>query len=118
MALISLPLCINSSCKKENYERTILTLTRYTYRSPLIQFNMIFILEFATTNKDTERGGSVVTDETRIREVPGSNPVPTNLTEVFSWFSPIIKANAWLDFHYHDPFDHYSPNSYIRKLIQ
>ena len=34
----------------------------------------------------TERGGSVVTHETRIREVPGSNPVPANLVEVFSGF--------------------------------
>ena len=43
-------------------------------------------------------------------------PVPTNLTEVFSWFSSIIKANAGLDFQYHHPFDHYSSNSYIIKL--
>ena len=56
------------------------------------------------TRKEAERGGSVVTHETRIREVP----VPTNLTGVFSWFSSVIKANAGLDFHYHDPFDHYS----------
>ena len=34
----------------------------------------------------------------------------------FSWFSSVMKANAGLDFHYHDPFDHYSPNSYIIKL--
>ena len=40
-----------------------------------------------------------------MREVPGSNPGATNLTEVFSWFSSIIKANAGLDFHYHDPFN-------------
>ena len=45
-------------------------------------------------------------------------PVPTNLTGVFSWFSSIIKANAGLDFHYHDPFDHYPSNSYIIKLNQ
>ena len=31
----------------------------------------------------------------------------------FPWFSWTIKANAGLDFHYHDPFDHYS---YIIKL--
>ena len=43
-------------------------------------------------------------------------PVPTNLTEGFSWFSSIIKANAGLDFHYHYPFNHYSSNSYIIKL--
>ena len=36
----------------------------------------------------------------------------------FSWFSSGIKANAGLDFHYHDPFDHYSSNSYIIKLNQ
>ena len=62
--------------------------------------------------KGTDRGASVVTHETLIREIP----VPTNLTEVFSWFSSIIKAIAGLDFHYHDPFDHYSSNSYIIKL--
>ena len=42
--------------------------------------------------------------------------MPTNLTGDFSWFSSIIKANAGLDFHYHDTFDHYSSNSYIIKL--
>ncbi len=41
----------------------------------------------------TKRGGSVVTIETRIREVPGSNP-GADQPEVFSWFSLIIKANA------------------------
>ena len=30
-------------------------------------------------NRSTERGGSVVTHETRIREVPGSNPVAGQL---------------------------------------
>ena len=40
-------------------------------------------------------------------------PVPTNLTEVFSWFSSITMENAGLDFQYHDSFDHYSLNSYI-----
>ena len=64
----------------------------------------------------TERGGSVVTHETRIQEVRVLIPVPSNLTGVFSWFSSIIKADAELDFHYHDPFDHYSSNSYITKL--
>ena len=34
----------------------------------------------------TERGGSVVTHETRIREVPGSNPVAGQPGEVFSDF--------------------------------
>ena len=58
----------------------------------------------------------MVTHETRIREVPGSNPGATNLAGVFSWFSSIIKANAGLDFHYHDPFVHYSSNSCIIKL--
>ena len=62
----------------------------------------------------TERGGSMLMHETRIREV--RIPVPTNLTGVFSWFSSVIKANAGLDFHYYDPFDHYSSNSYIIKL--
>ena len=54
----------------------------------------------------------MVTHETRIREVPGSNPGADQPDEVFSWFSSIIKANAGLDFHYHDPFDHYSSNSF------
>ena len=43
-------------------------------------------------------------------------PEPTNLTGVFSWFSSITKANAGLDFHYHDPFDHYSSNPNIIKI--
>ena len=64
----------------------------------------------------TERGGSVVTHETRNREVPASNPGADQPDWVFSWISSIIKANAGLDFHYHDPFDHYSSNSYIIKL--
>ena len=34
----------------------------------------------------TVRGGSVVTHETRVREVPGQIPCPTNLVEVFSGF--------------------------------
>ena len=33
-----------------------------------------------------ERDGSMVKHETRIREVPGSNPVASNLVEVFSGF--------------------------------
>ena len=33
-------------------------------------------------------------------------PVLTNMTVVSSWFSSVKKANAWLDFYYHDPFDH------------
>ena len=65
----------------------------------------------------TERCGSVITHETRIREVPGSNPGADQPDwGFFSWFSSVIKANAELDFHYHDPFDHYSSNSYIIKL--
>ena len=64
----------------------------------------------------TERGGSVVTHEIRIREVPGSNPGADQPDCGFSWFSSVIKANAGLDFHYHDPFDHDSSNSYIIKL--
>ena len=34
----------------------------------------------------TERGGSVVTDNTRVRELPGSNPVAGHLVEIFSSF--------------------------------
>ena len=59
-----------------------------------------------------ERGGSVVMHETRIREIPGSNPGADQPDWGFSWFYSIIKANAGLDFHYHDPLDHYSSNSY------
>ena len=67
--------------------------------------------------QDTERGGSVVTHETRNREVQGSNPGADQPDwGFFSWFSSVVKANAGLDIHYHDPFDHYSSNSYIIKL--
>ena len=59
----------------------------------------------------TERGGSVVTHETSIREIPRSNLGADQPDGFFSWFSSVIKANAGLDFHYHDPFDHYSSNS-------
>ena len=31
--------------------------------------------------------------------------VPTNLTGILSWLPSVIKANAGLDFYYHDPFD-------------
>ena len=48
---------------------------------------------------------------TRIREVPGSNAG----ADQPAW-GLFIKANAGLDFHYHDPFHHYSSNSYIIKL--
>ena len=54
------------------------------------------ILEFMIVNcliqaidcrkKTTERGGSVVTHETRIREVPGSNPVADQPDWGFSGF--------------------------------
>ena len=65
----------------------------------------------------TERGGSVVTHETRILEVPGSIPGADQPDWGFSRFFSIIKANGGLDFHYHDPFDHYSSNSYIIHKI-
>ena len=57
----------------------------------------------------------MVTHETPIREVPGSNP-GADQPEVFSWFSSVIKASAELDFRYHVPFHHYSSNSHIIKL--
>ena len=58
----------------------------------------------------TERGGSVVTHETRIREVPGSNPG----ADQSDWgFFVVFLSNQGLDFHYHYPFDHYSSNSYM-----
>ena len=41
-----------------------------------------------------ERGGTLVMDEIRIREVPGSNPGADQPDWVFSWFFSIIKANA------------------------
>ena len=66
----------------------------------------------------TERGGSVVTHETRILEVPGSNPG----VDQPDWGFFVVFLNhlgyAGFYFHYHDPFDHYSSNSYIIKLIQ
>ena len=46
----------------------------------------------------TERGGSVVTHETRIREVPGSNPGPANLVEVFSGFLNLKIAKEFVIF--------------------
>ena len=58
----------------------------------------------------------MVTHESRIREVLGSNPGADQPDWIFSWFSSVIKANVGLDFHYHDTFDHYSSNSYIIKL--
>ena len=69
-------------------------------------------------NSLTEQGGSVVTHETRIREVPGSNPGADQPDWGFSCFSSINEANAGLDFHYHNPFEHYSSNPYIIKLNQ
>ena len=62
-------------------------------------------------NQTTERGGSVVTHETRICEVPGSNPGADHPDWGFSWFSSVIKANSGLYFYYHNPFNHYSSNS-------
>ena len=43
-------------------------------------------------------------------------PVPINLTGILSWLPSVAKENDGLDFHYHDPFDHYSSNSQIIKL--
>ena len=56
----------------------------------------------------TERGAAAVTHLTRIREVPGSNSGADQSDWSFSWFSSIMKVNAGMDFHYYDPFDHYS----------
>ena len=58
----------------------------------------------------------MVTHETRIREVPGSNPGADQPDSGFFVVFSIIKTNAGLAFHYHDPFDHYSSYSYIIKL--
>ena len=80
-------------------------LRKYCYVYGLLQYVVL-----------TVPGGSVVTDETLIREVPGSNPGADQPNWAFSWFSSIIKANSALYFHYHDPFDHHSSNSYIIKL--
>ena len=64
----------------------------------------------------TERGGSVVTHETCIRDVSGLNPG----ADQPDWGFFVVFLNhqvfAGLYFHYHDPFHHYSSNSYIIKL--
>ena len=73
-------------------------------------------MNFKKIQYATERGGSVVTHETRIREVPGSNLAADQPHWVFSWFSSIIKANSGLDFHYHDTFDHYSSKFIYHKI--
>ena len=62
-------------------------------------------------NVTTERGGSVVTHETRIREVPGSNPGATNLIGVFfvvflnhqgkCWVGFSLPRSIWPLFIYH-----------------
>ena len=59
----------------------------------------------------------MATHETRIREVPGSNRGADQPDWGFYVVSLIIKAKAGLDFHYHDPFDHYSSNSSIYLSI-
>ena len=71
----------------------------------------------STKSRFTERGRSVVglTHETRIREVRGSNPGADQPDWGFFVVFSIIKANSGLHFHYHDPFDNYSSNSYINK---
>ena len=43
-------------------------------------------------------------------------PIPTNLAGILSWLPSVIKENAELEFHYHDPYDHYSSNSLIIKI--
>ena len=50
----------------------------------------------------------MVTHETRIREVPDSNPGAEKPDWDFFVVSSVIKTNAGLDFHYHDPFDYSS----------
>ena len=44
------------------------------------------MVKFPPQKLATERGGSVVTHETRIREVPGSNPPPLS-TPLVQWLS-------------------------------
>ena len=64
----------------------------------------------------TERGGSVVTHETRIQEVPGSKPGADQPDCGLFMVFLSHQGKSGLDFHYHDPFDHYASNSYIIKL--
>ena len=59
----------------------------------------------------------MVTHEIRIREVPGSNPGAEQTDWVFFGVFAIIKANAGLDFPYHDLFYHYLSNSYMKTKI-
>ena len=40
-----------------------------------LSITIAFFYNMKEQNNTTERGGSVITHETRIREVPGSNPV-------------------------------------------
>ena len=60
--------------------------------SPTSQFilQLLFLFSYVTSSSLTS---------------PGE---PTMLTGIFEWFSSVTKANAGLDFHCHDPFDHYS----------
>ena len=59
----------------------------------------------------TERGGSVVTHETRIREVPGSNPGADQPDWGFFVIFLNHQGKCWVD-----PFDHYSSNFIYHKI--
>ena len=85
------------------------TQTHRQTESYFISF--VFLRKCRNKTNKTERGGFVVTHETRIREVPGSNPAADQPDWRFSWFSSVIKLKAGLDLHYHDSFNHYSSNS-------
>ena len=58
----------------------------------------------------------MVMQETRIREVQGSNPGADQPDRGFFVVFLSHEGKAGLDFHYHDPFDIYSSNSYFIKL--
>ena len=76
----------------ENYKTSILTI-----------FVPLTIIEIFCT----ERGGSVVTHETRVREVPGSNPggfrgFPQSSRQMLGWiFITTIHLTIIHQIHYH-----------------
>ena len=71
--------------------------------------NLFLLITIKSTAVEQAVACASVTQWARVR-----SPVGTSyLGEVFSGFSSIIKANGGLDFHYHDPFHHYSSSPYI-----
>ena len=66
------------------YVRAVMNL-RVPWK-PISYRDISIVTKLPTFTLRTKRGGSVVTHETLIREVPGSNPVAANLVEVYSDF--------------------------------